>query len=563
MLRNFDQRKFIYVLSISIFTLGFIWLINSYTPIANDDTFIYYNYAHNMVEGRFFAHDVRNMPTEGFTSILYLLLLTPFELLNINLMIGSFIINFIALVLLCGVIYCLFRFNDLLPASSALLGTSLVWLLVIMDVSMKTSFNLGLETILGCLMALTVIAIFAKAYSEPEHPHAINLFFVLLFGAYLVRPETIAFLGAFAIPLLLLKPANRKRCIRNLLIFGVIFAGYHGLKYLIFGDILPTSFYRKVNSSLTGPSYVAIWIKDYFDMIQLLLVMLAIYLILPNRQLFKQSWFWFAIWMIFISIFFFGVTTPLAGGGHRFFATSIIIFYILLVGVGLLFLEKLPAKIKPFYPAVVGSLALIFVGISFLRLETPLSLNIYQKAEKTVDDFIYLRLGNHLRQSLSDPDDVTLVFGDAGALPYALGGTFIDSNGLTEPYIARMFSRPDDAQKVADYVDYILSFEPDIVVLAWGAVSDDGVWVTNVNYHSPFRILTPIELYQAYYDANIRYSCSLRDLFHIGLRTDSVHYDELNAALSTFCHEDENGYIVEEGLTISSPDGDSVHFLTQ
>lgn len=559
MLLDHKQPAKLTIILISfIFILGALWLFSVYNPIANDDAYIYYNYARNMAEGRFFAHDARNMPTEGFTSILYLLLLTPFEFFKINVMFGAFLINFIGLVGVCFVVYRLLQINNLLPPIPALLGASLVWLMVTNDTAIKISIEIGLETILGSLIILSAIMVFALIHSRSDNRGFINQFFILLFLGYIVRPESIAFLSAFALPILLIKPKNRRQTFRNIVLFTVIFVGYHAVKYLIFGDVLPTSFYRKVNSSVVGPAYVAIWLRDYLDVIQFLGVLLVGYLVFSKRQLFKQMWFWFMLWIVFISMMFFGMTTPLAGGGHRFFATSILIFYILIVATGLLLLEKLPAKFKQIYPVVISVGVLAFIGVSFLRLETGLSLNIYQKAETTVDDFVYLRLGYHLREALSDPDDVTLVFGDAGALPYALGGTFIDLNGLTEPKIAKMFKQPDDAEKIADYVDYILSFEPDIVILAWGSVPDDGVWVTPVNNHSPFQVPVPMELFEAYREQQVVYVCSLPDLFHIGLRRTSSHYAELKPALSSFC--DDNGYVIEGGLTILSPYGGSVHF---
>ena len=64
---------------------------------ANDDVYIYFNYAKNFVAGRPFAYDPRNIASEGFTSAIYLLLLVPFEAVGINMMFAAVILNLAAI----------------------------------------------------------------------------------------------------------------------------------------------------------------------------------------------------------------------------------------------------------------------------------------------------------------------------------------------------------------------------------------------------------------------------------------------------------------------------------
>jgi hypothetical protein len=52
--------------------------------VVYDDAYVYFTYARNFVEGRPFAYDPRNIPSEGFTSLLYMLMLVPAELLRVN-----------------------------------------------------------------------------------------------------------------------------------------------------------------------------------------------------------------------------------------------------------------------------------------------------------------------------------------------------------------------------------------------------------------------------------------------------------------------------------------------
>ncbi len=530
--------------------LGLLLLIR-YQPFANDDVFIYFNYARNMAEGRFFAYDVRNIPSEGFTSLLYLLLLTPFEFFNINMMFATFIINLMAIILTCYLFYRLLIQMQILSSSGVMLVIAVFVAILMSDPNIITNLNWGLETFLSPLIVFS--AALAIAYACPPHAdkRAVNAFFVLLFLAYLIRPETIAFLGLFGVPILYSIKPHRKQVIVALIGFGVVFVTYHALKYLIFGDILPTGFYRKVGGeTLGGLRYVLNWMIDHSIPVMICVILTVI---VPDfRAVFKRRSVWLLLGVSLVTLLFFIGTNPLIGTGYRFLMNVTFTLYSLIaVGVGL-FVEKRLNLSDKFLTRALAGITVVFVLLMPVIADGNLlkAINIYARADRSVSQHFYVQFGEYLHQSLSTPEEITLVFGDAGAIPYALQGTFIDTNGLTEPPLARLFRQPDSPEKIATYVDHILSYDPEIVVLAWGATAE-GVSQTQVNTHSPFDVPTPIELYTAYDDHNIIYACSLEFYYdlHIGLWRDSPHYDELNAAISTIC--DEQGYILENGLTIT------------
>ena len=81
---------------------------------ANDDTYIYFNYAKNLVAGRPFAYDPRNIASEGFTSAIYLLLLVPLEAAGINMMFAAVILNLAAIALIIYLGYQVLRADRVL-----------------------------------------------------------------------------------------------------------------------------------------------------------------------------------------------------------------------------------------------------------------------------------------------------------------------------------------------------------------------------------------------------------------------------------------------------------------
>lgn len=552
-------HKFLYSF---FFLLSFLLLMVQYHPAANDDIFIYFNYAQNMSEGSFFAYDARNIPSEGFTSLIYLLLLTPFEFFNISMMFSTFVINSIAIVITCYLLYRLLEVSQLFSSDGAVFAIVLFIVAVFWDRDPFYSINWGLETYLGPLVAFS--ATLALAYSSPPYLNqkAVTRFFVAVFISYLIRPEITIFLALFGIPLLYTIKPHRKRLLFSIISLAIVFIIYHVLKLLIFGDLMPTSFYRKVGTNADfGLSYVIRWIYSNWPVLITLFIILFMALA-RSRSLLKSRWLWFIIGVCLGIIVFFSRSNPLVGVGYRFLIIPTFTMYLLISTSLVILMEKKFNVKRPTYLKILIAIIGIFI-IHFIRLSTEKNLieelNIYAKSEESISGHYYVQFGSQLHQQLSNPEEITLVFGDAGAIPYTLKGVFIDTNGLTEPTIAHMFHEPDGIEKTQAYIDYIISYAPDIVVLTVGNIPANGVVRTVIAGSSPFRTRIPIELYIAYQEHQIVYTCSLSsyDDLHIGLRKNSLYYDELRTILLSMCTE--QGYILENGLTITD-DTQSVVF---
>jgi hypothetical protein len=559
-IKQLGKYRILIILFLFLVCIAAILLLSSLNPQTNDDAFVYYNYALNLTQGRPFAYDVRNIPTEGFSSLLYLLLLTPFQFFKINMTFASMLINLVAIAAVIITVAKLVRASDLLTRESTLAFLAVLIVFLVVDGNIKQILDWGLETMLGPLMVLLAgLAIF---YSDtPLHNHrGINAFFVILFLAYITRPESIVFIAVCGLPLMLINKNSRKEVIKKLIIFSVFFVAYHVLIYFFFGDIMPTGFYRKVSSG-SGYGYVWDWIvayKPWLYMLGAVIILNLVYAAIRRHWvLFHYRWLWFLSSVSIITLLFFTQTRPLVGLGFRFLINPIIILYILLGLLIFWFFDQI--LIIGAYKKVIyfGLLLILFVfcwiNSPSLNLSTNTinAINIYSKSKQATENHKYLKLGYFLHDSIPQADDITLVFGDAGAIPYSFGGRFIDANGLTEPALAHLFQQPDGPQKTQAYINHILAQHPDIVVLAWGNTQADGSWLSPVNEHSPFQKAIPIDLYKAYKDYGLVYSCSIHLYYdiHIGLWIHSPYYSELQTVFHNYC--DKNGYVLSNGLTIT------------
>jgi hypothetical protein len=561
------NNSLIWILAITVFILGAIRLLILMNPLSIDDSFVYYTYAQNIIEGRPFAYDIRNIPSEGFTSLLYLLLLTPFEFFKVNMSFASMLINLSAIFITVGAISHLTVITGLFKKNTMLVFASGLWVFIVNDLNIVMNLNLGLETMLGPM--IVVLAGWAVwGTSSPNviyQKRSLNAFFIILFLSYLIRPESMIFIAIVGIPLLVNKSVPLSLVIRKTFFFGVIFIAYHLLKLAIFDDIFPTGFYRKVGSG-SGIEYVLQWAVDYsFCILPFILILFATPIMLIRRKqgiLFEKRWLWFFWGVIMGILVFFTRTEPIVGYGYRFLMIPTFLTYISFLILMILFIVSIINRLKQIiviqsffnyvhYMILGGLIVLSANNMHPLKDDGDLleEINIYHKALVATENQTYIKFGNHLNEHLDSPETATLVFGDAGALPYAFEGRFIDFNGLVEPYIARLFSMPDGQEKTQLFTDYILSQNPDIIFLGWRA-TNNGRWALPINSNSPFKGNLPIELFQSLHDYGIRYSCSLKSDYydiHIGIWLDSPQYDSLVEATFSFCAI--HGYVLLDGIT--------------
>ena len=451
------------------------------------------------------------------------------------------------------------------------------------DTNIPTIVGRGLETMLGpasVLWAILHLARVHQADDEATRRRAVSMFLVASFLSFLIRPENIVLLAAAGV-LILVAMWRRGQLAALLARLGTFVAAlvvYFAGKLILFGDLMQTSYYQRMRFDAedgSGREYVIGALNDYWRWIlyAVVLAVSAAGLLLWRRR--ERGWNTFRCLaprssMLALAVVAGGTlmvflpSEPLIGYAYRYLVNFYVFLY-LIVAVGaayLLWLVTLRIERRFVYAGaiVTGVVSILWAG-SIAAADTGAGtlverLRLYTQAEETTAEHPYIRLGEFLRDRIPDIEELTFVFGDAGVFPYVLGSRFVDANGLTEPYLARLFRDPNGYEKARKFADYVLSWQPDIIIVAFGE-ADNGRWESPASIHSPFLGPTPMSVFRAYREYGIGYVCTAYYNLHFGVRQTSKHFEPASAALLEYCGQ--NGLVLDDGLTVTL-DGEAVHF---
>jgi hypothetical protein len=580
------RHQYLDLLAYLLFFGFFYWLFNNFIatlPVtALDDTCVYFNYAKNIVDGNWFAYDARNLPSEGFTSLIFLLLLALFKYFSLNLLFAAIMINLFALVAVIW--FGLLIYQTIARTEHELFSYLFLMIFstfLVFDPNIATMIGMGFESLLSPALIFAAFYLLLVNYQpQIENLSAKSLnksiisSFILLFFAILVRPENLLIMGVFTFMALWMLPRKRV-VIYGILLFGMCLASYLIFKFMYFGDIFPTAYYRKLNEhgALVGYYYVVNTLTYYLTNI-FIIIMLLITAMLFERA---RATHYFLIFTLFalsaliISGFFLFVS-PIVGYGGRFLVIPIILIHFSFACLLTLALEQgfktQLANNYQLYSITTSKGLLILLPVMivlFVPMER-LSLaylpfdpihNFYQTVKLKFANHPYVKFGNFLKTHLQHPQQVTLVFGDAGCIPYTSNLRFIDPNGLTEPYIAHLFRISDKTQIVKPFTDYILHQHPDIIVIGYGHIDNAGISFLAGNPHSPFGKSPQLAEFKAYRESGFEYLCSLPNAsfdVHLAVQPNSPQAAQVIPVLLEYCHA--NGYFLPTGLTKHNKFGD-------
>ncbi len=556
-----NVKKLSYLHDGLVFALIILYLAIFPIPItATDDAYVYFTYARNFAEGRPFAYDPRNIPSEGFTSFLYMLLIVPAELLDINPFFFSVLINMTALALSVVWIGQTIRAMRVMPEAFANLFTLFLAVLVLNDQNIPKLVYAGFESVFSLLWATGMIVSVARALDAEQTERARkrwqSVFFVMAFLAHLVRPEYLL-IGGLCGAILLWRAPERAALLRRAAIFVLVMVGYYLLKLAIFGDLFPTGFYRKVRSSRLGVSMLKEWLNQYWS----LLVVAGLVLILSGAVLNRRAMWLFALTGGAVSILlFYSQSAPLSNWYHRFLIMPTWAICVALAFGAVLVASYVKGRVLKGRLARQWHvyLSLILIGATIVSAPKIANGNFYQRVSEVVQEDSYIQIGNYWRSQLADPNSLTLVFNDAGIIPYVLPSRFIDRQGLTEPPIAHLFRLPDGEEKTERFLAHVLGNQPDIIVDYWFEQRKEGqrlIVTPKIDIHSPFHGQIPAAVYEAYRDFGMLYGCSIGPIL-ILIRRDSPYGAE--NLYKAFCSY-PSAFRFAEGLTVYS-EGRAINF---
>ncbi len=436
-----------------------------------EDAFITFRYSRNIAEGRGFGSWNRSgPPVEGFTSLLWMLVLSMAPSLNLQIETLSKIVGIISHIGLAGAFLLvpyvgnknilkgetlLWRHKDIFLYSAAILGLYL-------PISWYAST--GMETL--TFMLLVSLAILAPLFTNAPLPLAIISILLVI-----TRPEGILFSALMTVSSVISERGKKSLTVALAPALGAAFAFILllWLRSYYFGSLLPNTYYAKVSGS--GEMHLAFgrrYLNDWVDAHQWFYYSLGLSVLLISMQFLRSGMkrHWYLI-VLTLSGALFGIYFIRVGGdNHSAFPfwrhfLHIMPLLALLISIGLV--NALP-RFRIARHLLLG-LILLFTNLGLLKHEG----NMFPRDARNGLEYWGLLHNNPpnpyylwLRE-ISDAN-TTIASSFGGELPYIVDRNHIDVLGLNDPYIARhgVFDPEGPVDSKTD-MGYVVSLRPDII----------------------------------------------------------------------------------------------------
>jgi len=414
-----------------------------------DDAYISYRYAVHLANGHGLVWNIGDLPTQGYTNFLFVVLIALGVKLGIAAVHVAHLLNALGLALISLALYSMARLffkQPLLRTLPSLAATLLPLSLINALTGMETIFWSGL------LFAAIALGLYFVATRRLEWliGHAVAAFL-----ACLTRPESALF-ALLWFGTLLLVSDRRRAVLLTALAFGAAGALYLLWLQSYFGAILPNSFYVKVTDPalLPGLFYISEFFEQAVAPIAAWLV-LTVGMVLLLRRALRLSLTLLLLNGALLSLLaFYALTYPLMGLYHRF-VYPVLPVLILWAGIGLLALsERLLQTRAALRYAAFGILALL---LSFTTAQT-VAAGVAQPQSAGALFYVNQRLGEAIAQ-LPNTAQITVAYNDAGILPFVSGVRHLDTVGLNENRIAR----EGKERGWLWIVGYVLGSRPDLI----------------------------------------------------------------------------------------------------
>ncbi len=433
-----------------------------------DDSFIGMLYARNLAQGAgpFFLtlpHQTVSSyaRVEGFSNPLWTVLIAGFYWLPGSVFLWIKLASFLSALLLG--LAGLKLLGEIVPKARK---TAPLWvgflaaLLVVLNPSVFAYTKSGMETVTFTALVLTALWHTLKTDREPR-PRNLVLNVLLWFAVALTRPEGILYGAAAAVFLLvtLWKRERRRALLTWILPFFLLFAGFLLLRYSLYGEWLPNTFYAKVALRAhgdvkswvgilkTGALYAVQFFRERLGVVEIAFA-LAGFLWIRNLSYKALS----LVGLVIASNLLFVITV---GGDFwplfRFFQVTwclinvLSVVPILMVAVG----QPLPdfaggRSVRPgrIWSPIMGLMLLATQPFTALVRDPhfygDLPLLSMERMRETVTARhitpLFL-LGKWVKENL--PEDAVLAVDQAGQIPYYANREIVDVLALNDRYLAR------------------------------------------------------------------------------------------------------------------------------
>jgi arabinofuranosyltransferase len=451
-----------------------------------DDAYIFFRYAENIANGYGFVWNIGELPVEGFTSFLYLVILVLVKFFTIDLELFSILFGIISSALTLYIAYLIYDhlYSKNLNHPSANLIT-----VIILALSPAYTYwsGAGMETSFYSMFLLLTIYLFLKLSDKSRYSLLIGALFGIL---CIIRFEAVLFFAAALYYLMkekssLLKIKINRNAILFAIGFTVLFGSYFIWRWSYFGYFFPNTFYAKTGGGVQqiagGFLYIIKALRLFYGFAWIPLII--VFLFFRRNMFSEKSIFLFVIGLVSL------VTTILLGGDHFHLGRFVLpVLPLLFIFFPPAIDRMLSAKIKylnlkPKYRVAV--LLIIVISLlaakpvyreSFKGLQNLLDgkkeiIAVYDKsAEEEIIDWQhgFIIMGKSLKHIASKDDYIAAV--PIGAIGYFSKMNVIDMVGIVDPVIAhKEFSSEDVSKWTAGHTKgdgkYILSRNPEYIQL--------------------------------------------------------------------------------------------------
>ena len=428
-------------------------------PFLFDDSFISYRYAKNLAAGYGLVWNPGEVPSEGYTNLLLVLLVAPVIKLGGDPLFAARMISLAAAAGMSFVVYrmaCRELGSD--PVVAGILAMGIFTFSSTVELTM-----LGLETV---AFAATMFLSYdlAQHFFETDRNGWMLASGAVAFAAFLLRPEIVFLPIAIVAALLLLESRDRKRLFRVVALLAGSFALplslYLCWKLSYFGSIWPNPAFVKMNGQGLVRAMGVGSISNFVGLHEKVILMAGIGLLFSKGR--SRAALTCSLVVLAYILFYLRVDT-LMDTHNRFLYPAFPFLLVIALPALRFFVEGFIGwrQVTP-VRLVVGAILFMIVfypnpGGALRRVAGGARPDAVTDREIHRASTVLRRLGTELA-TYGEIASVTIGSTDAGLLPYTSGARHIDMAGLTTRFIAEH----KDVQVAADY---FFSQKPDLIIL--------------------------------------------------------------------------------------------------
>jgi hypothetical protein len=445
------KEKIILVLIIAIFVVHALSL-----NFTQDDAFISYRYVKNFINGHGLVFNPGER-VEGYTNFLWIIILSIFARLGLDMIIVSKILGVsagaVTLFLLYQISLNFFRKKDWSQ------DTKFVFFPLFAPLLLASNGAFAYWSISGLETAFFVMTVLLSVYFYFTNQRLMIISSAL---STLIRPEGVLVFGILILHKFFFKKDKVKNCLFSILGFILLLLPFLIFKIFYYGNLLPNPFYAKTGFSIeyvkAGLAYFWLFLKHYGLWGVLYLIPLVFYKDLEVKGK-----------LLLLIVYIYTLYIIIIGGdvlkAHRFFLPVLPFLYLFFSFA----LMKFSLMLKKGFPnrAIPVFLVIAFCVLTFLL---PRNWIMSVRSAEIGLGVKMSRYAKRLRQSFGT--DFTLAMSTIGVISYLTEAKVIDMLGLTDPYIAK---HPEKISGISSTwkekkfnTQYLLSRNPDVIMFSTG-----------------------------------------------------------------------------------------------